>query len=63
MWIGVLWAGLQVAMWITHVGGKFRHGLLEKHFLEDYGCGRGLAVPDSYLPRISTFKSARPEGL
>ena len=30
MWIGVLWAGLQVAMRITHVGGKFRHGLLEK---------------------------------
>ena len=30
MWIGVLWAGLWVAMWITHVGGKFRHGLLEK---------------------------------
>ena len=24
MWIGVLWAGLRVAMWITHVGGKFR---------------------------------------
>ena len=30
MWIGVLWAGLRVAMWITHVEGKFRHGLLEK---------------------------------
>ena len=30
MWIGVLRAGLRVAMWITHVGGKFRHGLLEK---------------------------------
>ena len=30
MWIGVLWAGLRAAMWITHVGGKFRHGLLEK---------------------------------
>ena len=30
MWIGVLWAGLRVAMWITHVGGKFRHDLLEK---------------------------------
>ena len=31
MWIGVLWAGLRrVAMWITHVGVKFRHGLLEK---------------------------------
>ena len=30
MWIGVLWAGLRVAMWIAHVGGNFRHGLLEK---------------------------------
>ena len=30
MWIGVVWAGLRVAMWITHAGGKFRHGLLEK---------------------------------
>ena len=29
MWIGVLWAGLWVAMWIAHVGGKFSHGLLE----------------------------------
>ena len=29
MWIGVLWAGLR-AMWITHVSGKSRHGLLEK---------------------------------
>ena len=30
MWIGVLWAGLRVTMWIAHVGGKFRHGLLQK---------------------------------
>ena len=30
MWIGVLRAGVRVAMWITHVGGKFRYGLLEK---------------------------------
>ena len=30
MWIGVLWAGLRVAMLIAHVRGKFRHGLLEK---------------------------------
>ena len=30
IWIGVLWAGLRVAMWIAHVGGKYRHGLLEK---------------------------------
>ena len=22
MWIGVLWAGLRVATWITHVGGR-----------------------------------------
>ena len=33
MWIGVLWAGLRVAMWITHVRGKFRHGLLEKSLM------------------------------
>ena len=30
MWTGVLGVGLRVAMWITHVGGKFRHGLLEQ---------------------------------
>ena len=30
VWIGVLWVGLPVAMWITHMGGKFRYGLLEK---------------------------------
>ena len=30
MWTGVLWAGLRVAMWITHVGGKFRHCPLEE---------------------------------
>ena len=34
MWIGVLWAGLRVATWITHVGGKFRHGLLEKSVIQ-----------------------------
>ena len=34
MWIGVLWAGLRVSMWIAHVGGgKFRHGLLEKSMI------------------------------
>ena len=35
MWIGVLWAGLRVAMWITHVGDKFRHALLEKSPKDD----------------------------
>ena len=33
MWIGVLWAGLRVAMWIAHVGGKCRHSLLEKSLI------------------------------
>ena len=33
MLIGMLWAGLRVAMWIAHVGGKFRHGLLEKSLI------------------------------
>ena len=33
MWIGVLWASLRAATWITHVGGKFRHGLLEKSLM------------------------------
>ena len=23
MWIGVLWAGLRAAMWVTHVGGPW----------------------------------------
>ena len=32
MWIGVLWAGQRVAMWIAHVGGKFHHGPLENHW-------------------------------
>ena len=34
MWISVLWAGLRAAMWITHVGGKFRHGMLASHWKE-----------------------------
>ena len=33
MWIGVLWAGLRVAMRMTHVGGNYRHGLLEKSLI------------------------------
>ena len=34
MWIGVLWPGVRVAVWIAHVGGKFRHGLLEKSLIQ-----------------------------
>ena len=68
MWVGVLWAGLRVAHvggspmwvdrpcgWIAHVGGKFRHGLLEKsptlsgapvlHVLCSSGIARYRAIP------------------
>ena len=41
LWIGVLWAGLRVGLWITHAGGKFRDGLLGKSLME---------VPDIFLP-------------
>ena len=47
MWISVLWGGLRVAMWITHVGGKFRHGLLEK----------SLKHLDKLWPRMRQNKS------
>ena len=33
MRIGVLWAGMRVAMWTAHVGEIFRHGLLEKSLI------------------------------
>ena len=33
MWIGAMWAGPRVAMWIPHVGGKFCHGLLEESLI------------------------------
>ena len=46
MWIGVLWAGVRVAMWIIHVGGKFRHGLLEKSliFFQDFEAWKFLTL-------------------
>ena len=52
MWIGVLWAGLRVAMWITHVGGKFRHGLLEKSLT----CFRFCFPSFSASPALKTPK-------
>ena len=45
MRIGVLWAGLRVAMWITHAGRKFRHGVLEKP-LSDLARRRGIPRVD-----------------
>ena len=42
MWIGVWWAGLRVAVWIIHVGGKFRHDLLEKSLMIAVTGFRGL---------------------
>ena len=50
MWIGVLWAGLWVAMWITHVGAKFRHGLLEKSLKEvEHAWPLSLGCPPTSL--------------
>ena len=46
MWIGMLWAGLRAAMWITHVGGKFHHGLLEKSLI---------------VPFLESWPSAMPQ--
>ena len=59
MWIDVLWACLRVAMWITHVGGKFRHGLLEKS-LPQSGQHRvqirsGLAAQCEIPPHIAQY--------
>ena len=48
MWIGVLWAGLRVAMWITNVQGKFRHGLLKKSLSRILG-GLGVGMPGTPL--------------
>ena len=46
MWIGVLRAGLRVAMWITPCGGQISpHGLLEKslnQILLNFGGGFGV---------------------
>ena len=52
MWIGVLWAGLRVAMWITHVGGKSRHGLLEKSLNTQKGFMHERATLRRVLRRV-----------
>ena len=55
MWIGVLWAGLRVAMSITQVGGKLRHGLLEKS-LTFFSCWlRVLQVGEFPINMISDW--------
>ena len=41
MWIAVLWAGLRVAMWITHAVGKFRHGLLDRSLKKGHAREKG----------------------
>ena len=57
MWIGVLWADLRVAMWITHVQSKFRHGLLEKSLIFG-GAETGTKMPIS--PKSENFSVAMP---
>ena len=56
MWIGVLWAGLRVALWIAHVGGKYRHGLLEKSLKKNAPLAR-FQVP--FFWAILTVKLAK----
>ena len=65
MWIGVSWAGLRVAMWITHFGGEFRHGLLEKSLI--LGASnwqvilvRNIWVFPGYLPKFLTYMTLMP---
>ena len=63
MWIGVLWAGLRVAMWITHVDGKFRHGLLEKSLiflLQMWGGGGVVAMVFFRRLRNPGFGNRKP---
>ena len=47
-----LWAGLRVAMSITHVGRKFRHGLVEKSLIE-----RSLDGPNRQSPIASVQRT------
>ena len=53
MWIRVLWAGLQAAMWITHVQCKFRHGLLEKSLISPVCVDHvNLWIPAIFQPTL-----------
>ena len=58
MWIGVLWAGLRVAMWIAHVGGKVRHGLLEKSLKMVYTAGpeRRVRIMEASLVSLLVYE-------
>ena len=61
MWIGVLWAGLRVAMWITRMGGKFHRGRLEKSLERSSGY---LAVQRvaSYNPTAPVWEDQTKHG-
>ena len=50
MWISVLWAGLRVAMWITHVRG---HALLEKSLGFPAVLCENLRLPNAAIPTKS----------
>ena len=52
MWIGVLWAGLQVAMWITHARGKFRRGLLERSLKKGFFHPSALRGKKAKVPTL-----------
>ena len=59
MWISVLWAGLLDAMWITHVGGKFRHGLLESGSCARGRCRRGRSEITHFCSKLLLFAQFR----
>ena len=58
-----LWAGLRVAMWITHVGGKYRHGLLPRGPcdrknsipIENFNPGSKISIPARNFQSRSKF--------
>ena len=56
MWIGVLWTGLRVTMWIAHVGGKNRHVLLEKSLIH---CWMYVTGPSKWMGELNSSSLRR----
>ena len=49
MWIGVLWAGLRVAFWITHVGGQISP------------CPAGIVAEKPFISFFLLFRAGGPK--
>ena len=52
----VLWAGLRVSMWIAHMGGKFRYGLLKKS-LKSQQCSNSIGASCAQLNGLNSKRS------